>query len=130
MPWSVVRRFEDFESLLWALKPQGPPWSQHRMPPTRWFNKHEPSFLQERQVLLQAMLESMLSQSLPPAPLRQFLEVLKTQGNRLRKLCHLGVAFLALIYVRFFFLLLKIASIYTAIPLLAQHCKVSKGVPE
>ena len=53
MPWSVVRRFEDFESLLWALKPQGAVWASYQMPPTRWFNKHEPAFLEERRTLLQ-----------------------------------------------------------------------------
>jgi len=75
VPWVVVRRFSDFESLLWALRPQGPPWSEQELPPKRWFNKHEPAFLEERWHRLQELIDTLLGNPLPPAPLRQFLEV-------------------------------------------------------
>ena len=77
--WEVVRRFSDFESLLWALRPQGSPWADHELPPKRWFNKHEPSFLDERRVKLSQLLDTLLSNPSPPAPLRQFLEVSWTE---------------------------------------------------
>jgi hypothetical protein len=41
----------------------------------RWFNKHEPSFLDDRQLRLQDLLNALLRNPLPPPPLRQFLEV-------------------------------------------------------
>jgi hypothetical protein len=75
LPWQVVRRFSDFESLLWALRPQGSPWSEYELPPKRWFNKFEESFLDDRRDKLQTLLISLLSNSTVPSPLQHFLEV-------------------------------------------------------
>ena len=78
VPWTVVRRFSDFDALHWALMPLGPPWSEHELPPKRrwvFWDKHNPEFLEERHRLLQELLNSLLSNPMPPAPLRQFLEV-------------------------------------------------------
>ena len=73
--WVVVRRFSDFESLLWALRPLGSPWSEYEVPPKRWFNQLEASFLEERLRRLQILLDSLARQPFPPAPMRQFLDV-------------------------------------------------------
>jgi len=75
LPWQVVRRFSDFESLLWALRPQGVPWSEYELPPKRWFNKFEESFLDDRLIQLQNLLSSLLTNSIIPSPLQHFLEV-------------------------------------------------------
>ena len=78
VPWTVVRRFSDFDALHWALKPLGRPWSDYELPPKRrwiFWDKHNPEFLQERHGLLQQLLNAMLSNPMPPPPLRQFLEV-------------------------------------------------------
>lgn len=79
VPWTVVRRFSDFDALHWALKPLGPPWSEYELPPKRrwiFWDKHNPEFLGERHRLLKQLLNSMLSNDkMPPPPLRQFLEV-------------------------------------------------------
>mmetsp|Transcript_72859 Transcript_72859/g.207575 ORF Transcript_72859/g.207575 Transcript_72859/m.207575 type:complete len:237 (-) Transcript_72859:99-809(-) len=73
--WACVRRFSDFDALQWSLKPLGPPWSEAQLPPKRFWNRHEPAFLQERKVLLQQYLDGLLCLPAPPAPLRDFLEV-------------------------------------------------------
>lgn len=71
----VIRRFSDFEALLWSLKPLGPPWSEVELPPKRFWNRHDPTFLEERKDLLQQLLDTLLSAPAAPAPLRDFLEM-------------------------------------------------------
>jgi hypothetical protein len=65
----------DFVQYSLRVGPQGPPRSAQELPPKRWFNKHESAFLDDRRVRLQVLLDTLLSHPLPPAPLRQFLEV-------------------------------------------------------
>ena len=65
--WTIVRRYSDFVDLHKALTSAAPSGAVPALPPKRFFNRFEPSFLAQRQEALQRLLDTLANSGAPMA---------------------------------------------------------------